>query len=254
MTGFVPRVTKLESLPVLASPPSVTSAEMARADRVAIEELGIPIAALMENAGRQVATVARLLLGGAVAGRRIVAICGRGNNGGDGLVAVRHLFGWGADARAVVCADPQSLRALPAAELDALRAIGVRVARFGLDGADEIGGADLLIDALLGYGATGAPRDDIAECIRLADRSRVPILAVDLPSGIDADTGAPLGVAVRARCTVTLAFPKHGLLAPAAAPLVGELVLADIGIPAAAYGRPDAGRLYERGDLVRIIP
>ena len=242
----------LESLPTLSAPPSVTSAEMARADRTAIEELGIPIAALMENAGRQVATVARLLLEGSVAGRRIVALCGRGNNGGDGLVAVRHLYGWGADARAVVCGDPESLRAVPATQRDSLRAIGVRVARFDPDGADEIGGADLLIDALLGYGATGAPRDDIAECIRLADRSRLPILAVDLPSGIDADTGVPLGVAIRARCTVTLAFPKRGLLAPAAAPLVGELVLADIGIPAAAYGRPDASGLFERGDLVRV--
>ncbi|HLZ47213.1 MAG TPA: NAD(P)H-hydrate epimerase, partial [Candidatus Limnocylindria bacterium] len=120
------------------------------------------------------------------------------------------------------------------------------------DGADEIGGADLLIDALLGYGATGAPRDDTAECIRLADRSRVPIVAVDLPSGIDADTGMPLGVAIRARCTVTLAFPKRGLLTSAAAPLVGDLLLADIGIPAAAYGRPDASGLFERGDLLRV--
>jgi len=244
----------LESLPVLEAPPSITAAEMARADRVAIEDLGIPIAALMENAGRQVATIARLMLGGAVTRRRIVSLCGRGNNGGDALVAARHLFGWGADVRAVVCGDPETLRELPAMQRDGLRAIGVRISPFAGDGADEIAGAELLVDGLLGYSSTGAPRDEIAECIRLADRSRVPILAVDLPSGLDADIGSPLGVAIRAACTVTLAFPKRGLLAPAAAPLVGTLVLADIGIPAAAYGRPDASGLFDRGDLIRMIP
>lgn len=245
-------MTELDTLPRLTAPPTITTAEMARADRATIEDLGIPIAALMENAGRQVAAVARMLLGGSVARRRIVAICGRGNNGGDGLAAVRHLYGWGADARAVVCGDPETLRELPATQRDALRAMGVRVARFDPDGPDEVTDAELLIDALLGYSATGPPRDEIAECIRVADRSRVPILAVDLPSGIDPDAGTPLGVTIRARCTVTLAFPKRGLVAPAAAPLVGELVLADIGIPAAAYGRPDASGLFERGDLVRI--
>jgi len=244
---------ELEALPTIAAPPSITRADMAHADRTAIEDLGIPIAALMENAGRQVAAVTRLLLGGSVVGRRIVALCGRGNNGGDGFTAVRHLYGWGADARAVVCGDPETLRDLPATQRDALRAIGVRVAGFDRDGPDEIAGAELLIDGLLGYSATGAPRDDVAECIRVADRSRTPIIAVDLPSGIDPDTGTPLGVAIRARCTVTLAFPKRGLLLPAAAPLVGELVLADIGIPAVAYGRPDASGLYERGDLIRVI-
>lgn len=243
-----------DALPVSARPPSVTGAEMARADRAAIEELGVPVVALMENAGRQVAAVARLLLGGSVAGRRIVALCGRGNNGGDALVATRHLYGWGADARAVICGDPETLRDLPATERDALRAIGIRVARFAPDGPDEIAGADLLLDGLLGYGATGAPRDDVAGCIQVANRSGIPILAVDLPSGIDPDSGVPRGIAIRAACTVTLALPKRGLLAPAAAPLVGALVLADIGLPAAAYGRSDVSALYERGDLIRIIP
>jgi NAD(P)H-hydrate epimerase len=246
-------VTWLDALPRLADPPTATAAEMARADRVASEELGVPLVALMENAGRQIAAVARLLLGG-VAGRRIVALVGRGNNGGDALCAARHLYGWGADARVVVCGDPAALRELPAVQARALEAIGVRVARFAPDGPDELDGAELLLDGLLGYSASGAPRDDVADCIRLADRSRVPILAIDLPSGLDPDTGVPRGVAIRAACTVTLALPKRGLLAPEAAPLVGALVLADIGIPAAAYGRPDVAGLYEGGDLVRLRP
>ena len=242
----------LETLPLRAAVPTVTSAEMARADRAAIEELGVPVVALMENAGRQVAAVARLMLAGTVAGRRIVALAGRGNNGGDALCAARHLYGWGADVRAVVCGDPETLRELPATQAAALRAIGVRVARFTPDGPDELAGAELILDGLLGYSASGPPRDDVAECIRLADRSRVPILAIDLPSGLDPDTGVPRGVAIRAACTVTLALPKRGLLAAEAAPLVGAVVLADIGIPAAAYGRPDVAGLYDAGDLVRL--
>ncbi len=227
---------------------------MAGADRVAIADLGIPVVALMENAGRQVASVARLVLGGSVRGRRIVALCGRGNNGGDALAAARHLYGWGADARAVIAGEPDALPELPASQAGVLRAIGVRVARFDPDGPDEIDAAELLVDGLLGYGASGAPRDVIADCIRAADRSRVPILAIDLPSGLDPDTGIPRGVAIRATWTLTLALPKRGLLVPEAVPLVGELVLADIGIPAAAYGRPDVADLYTAGDLLRIIP
>ena len=247
-------MTGLDTLPTVSGPPSATRAEMVRADSAAIDEIGIPVVALMENAGRQVAAVARLFLGGSVAGRRIVALCGRGNNGGDALVAMRHLYGWGADARAVVCGDPETLPDLPASQRDALRASGVPVAGFEPDGADEIAGADLLIDGLLGYGATGAPRNEIAECIRAADRSGIPILAIDLPSGIDPDTGAPLGVTIRAACTVTLGLPKRGLLAPAAAPLVGRLVLADIGIPADAYDRSDVSDLFARGDLIQVVP
>lgn len=246
-------MSALDDLPTLHDPPVTTAAEMARADRAAVEELGVPVVALMENAARQIARAARLLLGGEVTGRRVVALCGRGNNGGDALAAVRLLYGWGADARAVVCGDPGSLRDLPAAQLRALAAIGIRVARLDPDGADEIAGAELLLDGLLGYGATGPPRDEVAVCIRAADRSRVPILAIDLPSGIDPDTGRPRGIAIRATCTVTLALPKAGLVADEAAPLVGQLVLADIGIPAAAYARPDVASLFERGDLLRIL-
>ncbi|HUG56127.1 MAG TPA: NAD(P)H-hydrate epimerase [Candidatus Limnocylindrales bacterium] len=244
----------LAALPAVAGVPTATAAQMARADRAAIDELGISEAALMENAAHQVARVARLILGG-TAGRRIVALAGPGTNGGDALAAARHLFGWGADVRAVLSHEREALRPLCHAQAETLERSGVRVARADPDGVDEMAGADLLLDGLLGTSARGAPRDAIAELIRRANRTGAPILAVDLPSGLDPDTGEPLGIAIRAACTVTLALPKAGLLRPPARPLTGELVLADIGMPAAAHERADldVAALFGQGDLVRII-
>ena len=114
--------------------------------------------------------------------------------------------------------------------------------------------ADLLLDGLLGYSARGAPRDTVAELIATANASTVPILAVDIPSGLDPDTGSMPSVAIRAKATVTLALPKTGLLAAGARGAVGELLLADIGIPHLAFARVgiDTRRLFVDGDLVRI--
>src|SRR5262249_50819184 len=135
---------------------------------------------------------------------------------------------------------------------DIARRLGVRMVE-----ADEraFDGADLIVDGLLGYSARGAPRGQMEALIRAADRSRVPILAVDLPSGLDPDTGRPLGIAIRAACTVPRARPKRGLLAPGARTLVGELLLADMGIPPAAYDRfgIDARLLFGDGDMVRVV-
>ena len=116
--------------------------------------------------------------------------------------------------------------------------------------------ADLVIDGLLGYSVRGAPRDPIADLIRAANSSATPILAVDIPSGLDPDTGTGTGtdVAIHAKATVTLALPKTGLLATGARGAVGELLLADIGIPHLAFARVgiDTRRLFVDGDLVRI--
>ncbi|MGH2499542.1 MAG: NAD(P)H-hydrate epimerase, partial [Candidatus Limnocylindria bacterium] len=127
--------------------------------------------------------------------------------------------------------------------------------RYDADREDELAGAQLVLDGLLGYSGSGAPREDIAPLIRAANRSGAPILAIDLPSGLHPDTGEPLGVAIRAAVTVTLALPKIGLLTTPSRGLVGELILADIGVPAAAHARADldAGRLFGAGDLVRMI-
>jgi hydroxyethylthiazole kinase-like uncharacterized protein yjeF len=220
---------------------------MAEADRTASVELGIPLELLMENASHQIAVAARLFLG-EVASKKIVAFAGSGNNGGDALGALRHLLGWGASVSAVLSGPTERLSPLARRQHDVLAKLGVR-----LDAAAEE--ADLLIDGLLGYSITGPPRDAVSDLIRAANASRLPILAVDVPSGLHPDTGEPLGVTIRATTTVTLALPKRGLLTTRSHALVGELLLADIGIPPQAFDRLaiETRGLFAQGDLVRII-
>jgi NAD(P)H-hydrate epimerase len=221
---------------------------MAEADRIASEELGISLEMLMESASRQIAAAARVFLGG-VAGKRIVAFAGSGNNGGDALGALRHLTGWGAEVRALLSGPPDRLRPLARRQYDILEKLGVP------RDIAAVEDADLLIDGLLGYSVSGAPRDGVADLIRAANGSRLPILAVDLPSGLHPDTGEPLGVAIRAAVTVTLALPKRGLLSTGSRALVGDLLLADIGIPPQAFDRLaiETRGVFESGDLIRII-
>jgi len=237
----------IEDLPTLRDVPSATAAQMAEADRIASGELGIPLELLMENASHQIAVAARTFLG-AVAGKRIVAFAGSGNNGGDALGALRHLSGWGANVGVVLSGPAERMRPLARRQHDILATLGI--VREGP--AEE---ADLLIDGLLGYSVTGPPRDAVADLIRAANASRLPILAVDIPSGLHPDTGEPLGITIRAALTVTLALPKRGLVATRSRALVGELLLADIGIPPQAFDRLtiETRGLFERGDLVRII-
>lgn len=233
----------------LAQAPAVTAAQMAEIDRVAVDEYGMSIEMLMENASRTVARGARVLLGGRVDGRRIVALAGHGNNGGDALGAARHLANWGARARAIVAGSADALHGLPRRQHDLLAALGIEP-----ESVDASLDADLILDGLLGYSVSGAPRRDVARLIERANASGVPVLAIDLPSGLHPDAGEPLGATIRALVTVTLALPKVGVLRPEAAPFVGQLLLADIAIPPAAYDRfgIDARGVFAEGELVIV--
>ena len=237
-----------DDLPTLRDVPSATAAQMGEADRIASEELGIPLEWLMENASHQIAVAARVFLG-SVANKRIVAFVGSGNNGGDALGALRHLSGWGANVGAVLSGPSERLRPLARRQHEILTKLGLPREAIAVDDAD------LVIDGLLGYSVTGPPRDAVADLIRAANASRLPILAVDLPSGLHPDTGEPLGVTIRAALTVTLALPKRGLIAARSRALVGDLLLADIGIPPQVFDRLtiETRGLFESADLVRII-
>lgn len=232
--------------------PAITAAQMAEIDRVVPTEYHISVEMLMENASRAVAEAARAFFDGSVAGRRIIALVGPGNNGGDALGASRHLSNWGAEITVVLALDPQRVRPLPRTQLEALSAAGVPALR-AIDDA-ELARAGLVLDGLLGYSATGAPHGEIASLIDAANRSRAPILAIDLPSGLDADTGTAAGACIVASLTVTLGLPKPGLLVDAAARYVGTLLLADISIPPLAHQRfnIDANGLFAESTLVRV--
>lgn len=248
-----------------ATIPRATAGQMAEADRRASEDLGIPLAVLMENAAHQIATATRYFLGAQIAGMDIVAMCGSGNNGGDALGALRHLAGWGASVEAYVAAPRERLRPLAALQYDILAKLGVALhesASIDLHPLTErLRRADVVLDGLLGYSAREAPRGEIARLIQAIYTSakREQVVAVDIPSGLHPDTGLnmsgnPLGT-VPAALTVTLALPKTGLLAESARPWVGEIVVADIGIPPSAYDGMGiaAQHLYAPSDLVRIL-
>jgi len=172
----------------------LTAEEMAEADRTAIEDYGVDVLALMENAGVATAHLARKMLRGDVQGKNVCCLVGRGNNGGDGLVAARHLNNWGAVVRVVLAGERSDLRDVPARQIAIVDKMGIPVA-----GPKEgLGGAQLIVDALLGYGSRGSPREPAAGLIRQGNGSNIPILAVDIPSGMDATTGE-LGTRPRRR-------------------------------------------------------
>jgi NAD(P)H-hydrate epimerase len=213
------------------SPGLTLSREQARAfDRRAIDEIGIPSLVLMENAGRNTASI---LFAQGVRGP-VVICCGKGNNGGDGLVIARHLRNWGAEVRVLLFARPGELS--PDAAVHWRVVQNMRIAAQIWQDLDEarltaeLSTADWIVDALFGTGLTGpvrAPFDRIIACI---NASQARVLAVDIPSGLDADTGEPLGATVRAQQTVTFVAPKRGYANPAAASWLGQVHVADIGL------------------------
>jgi hydroxyethylthiazole kinase-like uncharacterized protein yjeF len=230
----------------------VSPQQMREIDRAAAEDYSISPIQLMEVAGLATARVARRLVGSPLTGRRVCILAGPGNNGGDGLVAARRLAGWGARVMVRTSYAVDAARDLSQVQLFAARRAGVDVTAWSGEAAD----GDLMIDALLGFGATGAPRAAVEAMITAANTSGVPVLALDVPSGIDAASGEAPGACVTATATVTLALPKTGLLSASARKFVGRLWLADIGVPARLLGRlgVDITGLFDAGDIVEIDP
>ena len=217
--------------------PAVTTAQMAEVDRLMIETYGISLVQMMENAGKNLAELARRRLGGQVIGKRIATVCGAGNNGGGGMVAARHLSNWGAEVQAWLAADPKKLKDVPERQWRILQRIGVAkyIAGEIEDPLTGINKPDLILDALIGYGLNGNPRGRAAEWIEWMNLSNVPIISLDAPSGLDTTSGVPGNPCIRANATLTLALPKTGLLAPEAKPYAGDLFLADISVPSRLY-------------------
>lgn len=239
------------------SEPAVTPAQMAQVDRIMSEELGVEVLQLMELAGQAVAVWARERFLGDVTGKRVLVLAGSGGNGGDGMVAARLLHAWGALPTVWLSHDAQALRGAAAHQFQSLVALGVPLIPLPeSEQADPptLPDADLIIDALLGFGLSGPPSGASTRLIDAANAHPAPILAVDLPSGLDAGSGTPYNPCIRADATLTLALPKTGLLTAAAGPFVGELAVADIGVPADAYARlgVTVGPLFSERSIVRV--
>lgn len=218
--------------------PRLTRAQMIEVDRVMVEDLGIQLMQMMENAGRNLAELAIRLFDAAT----VQVLAGSGGNGGGGLVAARHLANRGVDVAVTLMRN--ELSGVPGHQLDILRRMGV-----------SIGGprqCDVIIDALLGYSLSGPPRGMALEWIWYANESPGRKLALDVPSGVDVDTGEAPGRAINCDVTMTLALPKVGL---DRSPLVGDLWLADISVPPSVYAGmgievPDG--LFAKSTLVKL--
>jgi NAD(P)H-hydrate epimerase len=225
----------------------LSRAQVREVDRRAMEEYGIPGVVLMENAGRSAAEIVR---GRVRAGGRVAIVCGRGNNGGDGYVIARHLsnaglevrlleaFGGGATAGDAAVHRHTALRmGLECHPFDTPEAIAA--------GRQALGESDVVVDALLGTGFAGAPRPPLDAAIEAINRARpAVIVAVDVPSGLDCDTGHAPGAVVRADLTITFVARKAGFAS--AAEYVGEVLVADIGVPAALVRAVAGGGLSTR--------
>ena len=237
--------------------PSVTAEQMAEVDRIMIRELGVEVLQLMEVAGRAVAAFARdRMLGGDARGKRVLILCGTGGNGGDGMVAARFLHGWGAGVVTWIGQRPDPNRGVAAHQLAILERMGLPVTDASTMESDpSLPDADLAIDALLGFNLSGPPAGTMAALIRAANVHPAPVLAVDLPSGLLATEGEPLDPCIRATATLTLALPKTGLLTTAARKTIGDLYVADIGVPPEVYRRfgLGVGALFGAGDIVRLF-
>ena len=209
--------------------PILTPAESAQLDRESAE-LGVTVEELMENAGREVARAVVNLLGGSY-GRRALVVCGKGNNGGDGWVAARYLDRWGMGVT-VVMAEPSTLRGAAGANFSRFAGRGGRWREFSPQFLErELARAEVVIDAIFGTGFRGRPDGHLAHAIRSINRGEVPVVAVDIPSGVEGETGAVRGDAVTARSTIALGALKPGLVFHPGAAHAGEVAVADIGFP-----------------------
>ena len=224
--------------------PVVDAKTMRDLDLAATEKHGIKALDLMENAGKAVAAECAVLLsekGLSVAQANIVFCCGRGANGGDGLVAARILREGGATVSVFLCPPKSDASGqypeLVAVNLAKAKAAGVKLTTAGSGAglAQALAGCHLAVDALLGTGATGKPAGAIHHMIRELTLAKKPVVAVDIPSGLHPDTGYHSGVFVTAELTLALGLPKRGLLAAHAKTQVGTLKVLDIGYPAALY-------------------
>ena len=227
--------------------PIATRDEIRAFDRYAIEVLGLPGIVLMENAGRQIAEAARAMLAGR-AKSRVVILAGPGNNGGDGFVVARHLAMAGIRAEVALLAPREKIVGGADTNLRVLEAMGpsVRVLVGEVEAmlgalCPMLAEADLVVDGLLGTGTRGEIREPYASAIGAVNDARRPVLAIDIPSGLDPDTGEPLGPTVRATKTVTMAAVKVGFRKPGAEQYTGEVILADIGVRFTRF-QGDAGK------------
>lgn len=235
--------------------PYLDTQQMIEVDRAMKEDYKIELVQMMENAGRNLAHLARArFLDHDPQEKKVIILAGTGGNGGGALVSARRLHNWGSNVQVFITRPAEGFSPVPAHQLDILHRMNVNV-----NLADQIADSvqpDLIIDGLIGYSLKGAPRGSAAELIRWANHQNTPRLSLDVPSGVDATSGTAFDPAINAAATMTLALPKKGLRAAEVRDLVGELYLADIGVPPELYAgaglQLKVGALFAVSEILRL--
>lgn len=207
----------------------LTRAQVREIDRRSIEQYHIPGTILMENAARGVVDLAEKMLSGN-AGSNVLIVCGGGNNGGDGLAVARHLHNKRFTVNILLAVPPGDLEGEAQVNWRIVDAMKLRT-QIAMPDLILQHPADLVIDAIFGTGLTSAPRADASALIQAINKQSNPILAIDVPSGLDCDKGQPMGACVRAARTVTFVAEKVGFTKPRAKHFLGDVTVADIGCP-----------------------
>jgi len=235
--------------------PFVDTAQMMEIDRLVIERHHITLVQMMENAGRNLANLARhRFLEGNPVNKKVLVLAGHGGNGGGSMVAARHLRNWGANIIVMLAASPSEFVDVPARQLEILQSLHVPFMTLSDDCIELQKQTALIVDGLVGYGLKGAPRGRIRDIIHWANSCETPILSLDIPSGVDSTTGEVFDPAISAEATLTLALPKKGLTNLQAQDAAGEIYLADISVPPELlFGLGlEVGPVFSHNEIVRL--
>src|SRR5213593_1555608 len=237
----------------------LNSAQMREADRRTIDDIGISSLVLMENAGRQ-AVAAMETMYSDLSERQVAVLCGRGNNGGDGFVIARTLVQRGVDVAVFLIGRVADVRGDARTNLEILGRLGVTVVEISDSQAwelhfSELSDCTLIVDAIFGTGLNAPVSGLIESVIADVNASGIPVVAIDLPSGLSADSAEPIGPSIEAGLTITLAAPKLPLVLPPGETRAGDIVIADIGIPAEVLESVEGPRvdLLTRGAMRELI-
>ena len=232
----------------------LTTEQMIEVDRLMTDVLKIELMQMMENAGRNLARLSIKRFLHDPRSKKVVVMAGTGGNGGGAMVAARRLHQWGADVSVLTTKPDDKYSGVPGHQLAILRQLDVDVNYSSL--LDDSTLPDLILDGVIGYSLNGDPRGRSADLISWANSSASPILALDVPSGLDSTSGKPRSPAIVAAASMTLAMPKAGFNSTQAKSIMGELFVADIGVPDWVYCKigfeREFGSLFRVDDFVKV--
>lgn len=233
----------------------IDTPQMIEVDRLMMEDYGIVLIQMMENAGRCLAILTKeRFCKGDVQGKNIAVIAGTGGNGGGALVAARRLHNWGAHVHVFITAEEDKFTPIPKHQLAAIKRIGISVTVGNTLPIEH--SFDAILDGIIGYSLSGDPYGIASNLIKWANNQKAPTVSLDTPSGLDLNSGTLYSPIIKAEATLTLAMPKIGLFENEAKKVIGELYLGDISVPTELYEEKTlalkAKNTFRYSDIVRI--